>query len=98
MTTPIRLSSIRLYPGEDDDLIAWYQSIRGTVNDAVRETLRRGIAAETGSDLDLAAIRNVVEAALDEKLAGLKLSTSAVNTETDETDTLLDTLAGELLL
>jgi hypothetical protein len=70
---PIQLT-IRLYPGLDDDLIGWLNSVghghHGTKGLAVKEALRRGCRADQGLAMatasvpSLAEIRQVVEAAL----------------------------------
>jgi len=55
---PVQIN-IRLWPGPDDDLIAWYKSIdvpRGRMAQVVRNTLRRGIRGED----DLAALQREV--------------------------------------
>lgn len=63
--------SIRFYPGQDDDLIAWLEEMRvsyGKKGETVKEVLRKGLGA-TGSgpevQLDagslLADIRQVIE-------------------------------------
>jgi len=65
--------TIRLYPGQDDDLIAWLSELRlphGQKGDEIKQTLRRGIgqtgAVPPAATLDasalLADIRQVVEA------------------------------------
>lgn len=60
---------VRLDRETDADIIAWLDSQRNR-SEAVRKALRAAIAP-TG--LDLGALRGVVEAALDEKLANLAL-------------------------
>lgn len=55
---------------DDRDIIAWLATQRNQSR-AIRDALRAAIAPPTG--LDLGAIRGVVEAALDEKLANLTL-------------------------
>jgi hypothetical protein len=44
--------NVSLYPGQDDDLIAWLEGMRGLVRGAkarqIRETLRRGIDPASG--------------------------------------------------
>ncbi len=67
--------TIRLYPGQDDDLIAWLSKLRqprGQKGQAIKDALRRGIgqagtvppAAALDASALLADIRQVVEAAL----------------------------------
>jgi hypothetical protein len=67
--------TIRLYPGQDDDLIAWLSELRlphGQKGDEIKNALRRGIgqagtippAATLDASALLADIRQVVEAAL----------------------------------
>ena len=54
--------NIRLWPGSDDDLIAWYRDTvrrvpHGRMAQIIRDTLRRGIKGED----DLEALRREVE-------------------------------------
>jgi hypothetical protein len=92
--------SIRLYPGEDDDLIAWYEALTGNKSRAVKALMRAGRQAGSGGDLDLAAVRGVLEAALDDRLARLRVIGAREAGETGEegTDHLLDGLGDDLLL
>jgi len=84
-TVVLRLH-IRLYGGQDDDLIAWFETLNdlhfGGKSHAVKTALRRGLGlAEGGNgngngnggkpDLDLAEIRAVVEAAVATAVASL---------------------------
>jgi hypothetical protein len=62
---PVQLH-VRLFPGEDDDLIAWYESLdvpHGRKAQRIRDALRQGIGAEAG-ELD-----ERVKAAIREALA-----------------------------
>lgn len=61
---------VRLKEKTDADVIAWLEAQKNK-SEAVRDALR---AAITPSALDLAAIRNILEAVLDERLAGLSLT------------------------
>jgi hypothetical protein len=78
---------IRLYPGRDDDLITWLDSLtsgHAVVNDTAKELLRAGLAAPKGSpngkvhtqvDLDaeiLQGIKNIVETLPDELLPPIR--------------------------
>ncbi len=65
---PTRLG-LRLYPGEDNDLIEWLESLEtqqyGQKTLAIKTALRQGIgrgATTPSTDLDLNQIRAVVEA------------------------------------
>ncbi len=70
---------IRLYPGQDDDLIDWAEELDeqpfGLKGQAVKEALRRGTRTDSGPTaaatpaLDLAQVRLVVEAAVETALA-----------------------------
>ena len=108
----IRLQ-LRLYPGRDDDLIRWLAQFDdrpyGAKSQAVKEALRRGIESGHGPDrpasapaLDLAEIRAVVEAAVEQALARFEGQVSmapAVSPEADEeVEALLDGLEASLVL
>ena len=80
---PIRFI-LRLYPGQDDDLIRWLDELDGeqigAKTRAMKETLRSGRhigKAEAARDtsatppLDLVEVRQVVEAAVDSALGRL---------------------------
>ena len=103
---------IRLYPGQDDALVRWLEQFRGlpygVKSQAVREALLRGIG-ENGQGLspapavavDLAEIRQVVEAAIATALArceGQLGGVVAQAEEDDETEALLDGLGAALVL
>ena len=103
---------LRLYPGQDDDLIHWLAQFDGrpygAKSQAVKGALRRGIGAGPGQPapsapaLDLAEIRAVVEAAVEQALARLEGQVSmapAVSPEADEeVEALLDGLEASLVL
>lgn len=98
---------VRLYPGQDDDLIRWLSRLDGRPyglrSQAVKEALRRGIGAGTGPATgpapDLAEIRAVVEAAVEQALARLGRPSSPTRPETDdEVEALLDGLEASLVL
>ena len=78
---------VRLNGERDADIIAWLNA-QDSKSDAVRDALRQAIApSRPHSDmpaLDLGAIRQVVEAALDERLAGLALASGSTRQDTDE--------------
>ncbi|MBN1979436.1 MAG: hypothetical protein JW918_18725 [Anaerolineae bacterium] len=107
---------IRLYAGQDDDLLHWLAQFDdrpyGAKSQAVKDALRRGIgiSADVGQPpvtaaptLDLAELRQVVEAAVDTALGrfegqiggGTRVKTSE---EDDETEALLDDLEAALVL
>lgn len=104
---PVRLD-IRLYPGQDDDLIAWVQGLAhqpyGAKMQQVRTALRRGLTDASGpapAALDLAAVRQVVEAALATALArfeGHVMAAPRPAAEDDEAEALLDDLGSVLRL
>jgi len=102
---------IPLYPGEDDQLIAWVNSLNrlpfGGKSQAVKDALRRGIglvpdnAPSTSPVLDLAEIRAVVEAAVAQALARSEgqMSVASVGAfEDEETEAILDHLGATLVL
>ncbi len=119
---PIKFT-LRLYPGQDEDLICWLAGLDeekiGTKTRAVKEMLRNGLAGEQSGGpvhegviapaLDLAAVRRVVEAAVDsslERLAwprpgegqGLGRDWPPTSEPDDEVEDLLDTLEQALVL
>jgi hypothetical protein len=75
---------LRLYAGQDDDLITWLESLGdlqfGIKSQAIKDALRRGLGMDnsepgsespsrsTGAALDLSELRQVVEAAVDTAL------------------------------
>ena len=71
--------SLRLYWGQDDDLIGWLEQFDGqpygVKTQAVKEAMRQSLNADGGqatavqSSLDLAEVRRVVEAAIASALA-----------------------------
>lgn len=103
--------SIRIRPGQDDDLISWLEQLDGqpygvktqAVKKALRQSLGTGIGQATAAppSLDLAEVRRVVEAAMTSALAqfacqGKERTTAA--TSDDEAESLLDTLGKSLVL
>ena len=69
--------SMRLHPGPDEDVIAWLDN-QVDKTAAIKRLIRAEIAAQAGGgQVDLLAIRRVVEAALEEKLAGVVLGPAA---------------------
>ncbi|MFN3762240.1 MAG: hypothetical protein ACK4WK_03440 [Anaerolineae bacterium] len=102
--TPIRLT-IRLTPGQDDDLIQWLESIEFRAkNRRVKEVLRRGLAASdlspSPAPVDLGAIRTVVEAAVESALArrGAAVVLPAEADPEDEAERVLDGMGEALML
>ena len=105
---------IRLYPGQDDELIRWLEQFNdkpyGVKSQAVKEALLRGIGSDPGRPtasatpaLDLAEVRQVVEAAMSTALArfeGQVIGAAAANPpeEDEETEDLLDSLEAALVL
>lgn len=82
--------AVRLYEGQDDELIAWLASLpdepRGATREAILRALRRGIggiphstgtqavASGGGGGADVAAIRAAVRAEIEEALHRHRLS------------------------
>jgi len=100
---------IRLYPGRDDDLIAWVQDLAhepyGGKMQRVRAALRQGLVGSGGPtppSLDLAEIRQVVEAAVSTALARFEGSIVTAGQqpveENDEAEALLNDLGTALQL
>ena len=103
--------SLRLYPGQDDELIRWLERFDdqpyGTKSQAVKDALVRGIGTGTGvaaaaPALDLGEVRRVVEAAMatalarfEGQLVGVTVSAPAEDSETED---LLDALGEALVL
>ena len=104
--------SVRLYRGQDDDLIGWLEQFDGqpygvktqVVKEALRRSLGAGIgqAATTPPALDLAEVRRVVEAAMASALARFEGqmigAPGAALGEDDEAEGLLDALGNSLVL
>ena len=95
---------LRLYPGQDDDLIAWLDSLDGqpfgAKAQAIRDVLHRGLGSGAESqpgvhaEIDLGDVRRVVEAAVSSALAqwecaGARASASGTG-EDEETERILD--------
>jgi hypothetical protein len=100
---PIKFT-VRFYPGQDDDLLRWL----GAKTQAIKEMLRRGMGANpvrvttTAPALDLAEIRQVVEAAVASALSRFESQVVGVavaaTEEDDQVESLLDTLGKALIL
>ena len=97
---------IRLYPGQDDELIQWQAQFDdqpyGVKTQAMKEALRQGVGVETqqvtvaAPALDLAEVRRVVEAAVVSglsRLEGQVLGATAATPAEDE-DEVEDLLEG----
>jgi hypothetical protein len=110
---------VRLHPGRDDDLLHWLVQFDdrpyGTKSQAVKDALRRGIGSgnfeqsselpsnSAGVALDLAELRQVVEAAVDTALGRFEGqigggTRAATQEEDDEAEALLDDLEAALVL
>lgn len=107
--TEVRLQ-LRLYPGQDDDLIEWLTQLDGCYgvkSQAAKGLLRQSIrGGERGQPapvptVDLAEIRRVVEAAVAQALArfeGQVARAAPAAPLDDETEALLDSLEAALVL
>ena len=102
---------VPLYPGEDDELIAWVNSLDrlpfGAKSQAVKDALRCAVGGGGDSGgpalapaIDLSEIRAVVEAAVEQVLARLQVSAAAATAseEDAEVEALLDGLGASLVL
>lgn len=104
---------IRFYPGPDDDLLAWLETLDklpfGAKGQALKATLRRGLgmvmsAADSPTAttaLELSELRKVLELVLDERLSRYTLqNTTPILPDVEETEAaaLLDRLSANLLL
>jgi hypothetical protein len=105
---------IRLYPGQDDDLLEWLEEFEdqpyGVRTQALKSALRRGSGVKADlptvpvqPELDLAEVRRVVEAAVTSVL--IRFTGQGVGTgvglppeEDDETEDLLSALGATLVL
>ena len=97
---------IRLYPGQDDELIQWQAQFDdqpyGVKTQAVKEALRQGVGVETqqvtvaAPALDLAEVRRVVEAAVVSGLGRFegKVISATATTPAEEDDEVEDLLEG----
>jgi hypothetical protein len=108
---PIKFT-VRFYPGQDDDLLRWLDRLEegcfGAKTQAIKEMLRRGMGANpvrvttTAPALDLAEIRQVVEAAVASALSRFESQVVGVavaaTEEDDQVESLLDTLGKALIL
>ncbi len=105
--------TLRLYPGYDDDLIQWLGQFDdqpyGVKTPAIKEALRGGtgvasdLAAPSAPALDLAELRQVVEAAISQALARFEVQVSGATVvsapeEDDEIEGLLDNLGATLVV
>ena len=63
---------VRLHDDKDADITAWLDA-QVNKSEAVRQALRRAIAPPSQQGCDATTMRQVFEAVLDEKLAGLAL-------------------------
>jgi hypothetical protein len=102
---PIKFT-LRLYPGQDDDLIRWLAVLDeehvGAKTQALKETLRRGMRVEplpttnAAPELDMVEIRRVVEAAVASALSRFEgtIGSSAAKTPAEEDDEVEDLLEG----
>jgi hypothetical protein len=111
--------TLRFRPSQDDDLIHWLRSLDnlhfGAKSQAVKDALRRGMGSgnfeqsselpsnSAGVALDLAELRQVVEAAVDTALGRFEGqigggTRAATKEEDDETEALLDDLQAALVL
>ena len=112
---PIKFT-LRFYPGQDDDLIRWLDGLDGeqigAKTRAMKEALRNGThagnadaiqAAGGAPALDLAEVRQVVEAAVASALGRFEgqisgATVSAAVEEDDEVEDLLGALDRSLVL
>ncbi len=98
---PFRRLRVRLYPGQDDELIAWLETLDnqslGVKSHEIKQALLRGIgvspdpvATSSAPDLDefLPQVRRVVEAAVGDALArnGVRLTPGPQNDPVDESE------------
>ena len=74
---------VRLYPGQDDDLLRWYESLAhlpyGAKSQAIKEALRRGIGLEEGASsasafatVDPDALRAAMEQVMERFLVDMR--------------------------
>jgi hypothetical protein len=101
-----RIISVRLYPGQDDALIAWHDSLAsqpfGAKSQGIKSALLRGIGGDAVSasspSVDVGAllsdIRKVVEAAAMQALAGSGVTPAASPQNRDEAE---EGVAGAML-
>ena len=95
---------IRLYPGQDDELIQWQAQFNdqpyGVKTQVVKEALRRGIgvaalqATDAAPVLDLVEVRRVVEAAVTSALGRFEGQVDGATTPAEEDDEVEDLLEG----
>ena len=103
---------IRLYPGQDDELIEWQAQFNdqpyGVKTQAMKEALRKGVgvgslqATVSAPALDLAEVRRVVEAAVASALGRFEgnvvCATATTTAEEDEVENLLEGFQYSLVL
>jgi hypothetical protein len=102
---------IRLYRGQDDELIAWLDQFDdrpyGAKSQAIKEALRRGIGAVTdpgGLAMDEDRLRQLVKTGVLDVLAAYlgprvsRASLAAPTHEDDETAVLLDRLGASMTI
>jgi hypothetical protein len=104
---------IRLYPGQDDELIQWQAQFNdqpyGVKTQAVKEALRKGVGVEAHQTtiaapaLDLVEVRRVVEAAVVSALGRFEghvvgAAATASAEEEDEVEDLLEGFQYSLVL
>ena len=103
---------LRLYRGQDDELIRWLEQFDGQPyglkTQAVKEALRRSIGEDerqgttSAPTLDLSEVRRVVEAAVTTALSRFEgqvgRTATGLPAEEDETEDLLDALESALVL
>ncbi len=109
-----RQVKIRLYLGQDDDLLEWLDGLDPRLNrgEVIKEVLRRGIraaqsapVAESSAKVDedalreiIVDIRRVVEAAVLDALAKAQIHIGQETQDEDQDDEVLDMLGDELLM
>lgn len=104
----IKQLHIRLYPGQDDELIEWLESLNGLPvgekSRRIREALCQGIKANDSEEtkalaIDLSEIRKIVEAAVAQALAGFRIEAAKASVEEDDgTEEILENLGASLVL
>lgn len=91
-----KIVKIHLDPVGDLDLIKdWDSQPHRDKSKTIKDRWRAGLQRGNNSQLDLAAIRKVIESVLDSKLAGLNL---VQGTEKEIVVDLMNELDGDLLL
>lgn len=99
--------TIRIYSGQDDDLIRWLEQMNGrpygVKSQAVKEALRRGIGqTQNSTAVNLGEIRAVVEAAVENaltRMGGVAITRAGgTDQQDDETEALLNSLDAALVI